>query len=213
MKNISRLLLASTMSLAAAGMSAQTTNSGYFLDRYSYRYQMNPAMGNDHNFVAMPALGNLNLAMRGNLHVSSLLYNVDGRTSLFTNPNVSAAEVMKNIHDYNKLGANIKLNLLSGGFKAWGGYNTISINAVANVNVGVPGSFISLAKEGISNRTYSIKNLGASAMGYGELALGHARDISQVPGLRVGANVKFLIGVANIDAHFKDAYLTLGEDS
>ncbi|MCM1032817.1 MAG: DUF5723 family protein [Odoribacter sp.] len=214
MKTFFKYMLAvAAAGATAAGAIAQTTNSGYFLENYNYRYQMNPALGNSDNFVSMPALGDLNIAMRGNLHLSSVLFNRNGRTVLFTNPNVSVEEALKGIHDRNRLGANIKLNILSAGFKAWGGYNTVSINAAANINATLPGAFFSLAKEGISNKTYDITDLRASAMGYGEFALGHSRDITQVPGLRVGATVKFLVGVANVDAYFNNAHLVLGEDS
>lgn len=195
------------------GLNAQSTYSGYFLDNYSYRYQMNPAIGNDDEFISMPALGDLNIALRGSLNLSSVIYNRDGRTVLFTNPLVSAEEVMKNIHDKNVLGTDIKINVLSAGFKAFGGYNTISVNAVANVNAAIPGSLISLAKEGISNSTYDITDLSAKAMGYGEIAIGHSHDIGAVPGLRIGVNAKFLIGVANLEAYFNKANLTLGEDA
>ncbi len=213
MKSTIKSWLAAIMSVAALTASAQSTNSGYFLDNYTFRHQMNPAMANDFNFVSFPGLSNVNVAMRGSLNLSSVLYNVDGRTCLFTNPNIPVDEVMKNIDDRNKIGANIKLTLLAGGFKAWGGYNTVSVNAVANVNASVPGAFFSLAKEGVANKTYDIKDMRANAMGYTELAFGHSRDIKQVPGLRVGANLKFLIGIANFDAYFNEARLTLGEDS
>lgn len=199
--------------LAAASLSAQTTNSGYFVDGYTYRYSLNPAYGNDKGFVAMPGLGNLNVAVRGNLHLSSVLYNVDGRTSLFTNPNISASEVMDKLHEKNTLGANIKVGILSAGFKAFGGYNTISINARADVGAIIPKSLFSLAKEGVTNKTYDIKNVTARAMGWGEIALNHSHDIKALPGLRVGATLKVLLGMANLDAYFNEADLTLGENS
>lgn len=210
---LNKYIMAAALACGALTAGAQNTLSGYFLDDYDYRYQMNPALGNDRNFVSMPALGNVNVAVQGSLHLSSVIYSLNGRTVLFTNPGISAAEVMSNVSDRNKLSSNIKLNILSGGFKAWCGYNTVSINAVANVGATVPGSFFSLAKEGVSNRTYDITDMDASGMGYAEIALGHSRDIKQVPGLRVGASLKFLVGIAGIEADFRKAHLTLGEDS
>lgn len=212
MKTSKLMIIAAALVCGIGASKAQNTTSGYFLDNYDYRYQMNPAFGNEKNFVSMPGLGNLNVAMRGSLDVSSVIYTLNGRTVLFTNPGISAGEVMSNIHDRNKIGANVKINVLSGGFKAWGGYNTISVNAVANVNATVPGSLFSLAKEGVSNRTYDIHDFNANAMGYAEIALGHSRDITQVPGLRAGIAMKFLVGIASIDARFHEANLTLGEN-
>ena len=212
MKRINRILALGGIMAAAVTAVAQNTNSGYFLDGYTYRYQMNPAFGNDRHFVSMPALGNMNVAVRGNLHLSSVIYSLNGRTVLFTNPGISASEVMGNIHDKNRIGSNVKVNVLSAGFKAFGGYNTVSINARADVNAVVPKAFFSLAKEGVTNKTYDIRDLRARAKGYAEVALNHSRDIKALPGLRVGAAMKFLVGVANMDAYFNEANLELGEN-
>lgn len=215
MKTYNRLFAAGMLAaFACLGASAQNTYSGYFLDGYTYRYEMNPAFGGEANFVSMPGIGNLNIGMQGNLHLKSVLYNVDGKTVLFSNPGVPADKVMDNINDRNKIGFETKIGILSGGFKAWGGFNTVSINAVANAGIVLPGELFSLVKEGISNRTYDISDIRARARGYAELAFGHSRDLSQfVPGLRAGATLKFLIGLGDIDARFNSAMLTLGEDS
>lgn len=198
---------------AASGASAQNTYSGYFLDGYTYRYQMNPAMTDSTNFVAMPGLGNINVGMEGNLHLRSVLYNVDGKTVLFTNPGVSTDKVMDNIHSTNKLGVQTKIGLLAGGFKAWGGYNTVSINAVASAHASVPGAVFSMLKEGIANERYDISDIRARARGYAEVALGHSRDLGRwVPGLRAGATLKLLFGMAAFDAKFDKAELNLGRD-
>ncbi len=199
--------------LAMAAMaSAQFTNSGYFLDNYNYRYQLNPAFGNKMNFVSMPAIGNLNMAFHGTAHLTDFIYNIDGKTVLFTNPGVSSS-FLNDLPQTSRLSGDISINLLSGGFNAWGGYNTVSINARADMVANVPRTFFELAKEGITNRTYDIKDLNAHAMGFAEIAFNHSRDIAQVPGLRAGAAVKFLLGVANIEADFRQADLTLGENS
>ncbi len=210
---IKNIVAAGLLVAGASGAVAQNTYSGYFLDNYLYRSEMNPAFGNESNYVGFPALGNVNVGMQGNLHLTNVLYNVNGKTSLFTNPNVSADEVMKGIHDKNRLGAEIKLNVLNAGFKAFGGYNTVAINVRGDVNMQLPGSLFSLLKEGVSNRTYDIRNLRANAAAYGEIVLNHSRDIKQVPGLRVGGAVKFLLGYGQVDARMDEAQLVLGENS
>lgn len=214
MKKISKIAICAIMAAAALPIYAQqSTYSGYFLDNYTYRYQMNPAFGNDKNFVSVPAIGNVNFNVNGNLNLTDIFYNIDGRTALFTNPGVDAATALNNFSDRNKLNANIQLNILSAGFKAWGGYNTVSLSAVANVGAIVPKSLFVLAKEGVSNKTYNIDNLSAYANSYAQIAFNHSRDITAVPGLRVGAAVKVLIGVGAVDAKFNQADLTLGTDS
>jgi len=209
------IITAGVMAASLSSLSAfsQHTASGYFLENYTYGYQLNPAFGNEKNFVSFPGIGNLNVAFRGSLHLTDVLYNRGGKTVLFTNPQVSAAEVMKNIGDKNKIASNDKIDILSGGFKAFGGYNTVSISAVANVEANIPGSFFSLAKEGIYNRSYDIKDMRARANAYAQIAFNHSRDIKQVPGLRVGAAVKFLVGVGQLDFRFNEAELNLGQDA
>ena len=200
-------------SIAFSAAYAQTNAySAYFLDNFLYRHQMNPAMGNDNNFISFPGLGNLSLGMQGDMHLSKFLYNLDGKTVLFTNPGLPDSKV-KRFGEKNSLGVNMRENILAGGFKAWGGYNSISISAVANSQVSAPGSLLNMLRDGIKNDTYDIRNLMVYANSYAEIALNHSREIKQVPGLRVGASLKLLVGVANAYGKFNKAHLTLGTDS
>lgn len=89
--------------LLPSGLRAQNLKSGYFVEDYTYRYQMNPAFGNSQNFVSMPALGNLNIGMQGNLGISDVLYNVDGKTTTFMNPGISAQEALSKINDVDRV--------------------------------------------------------------------------------------------------------------
>lgn len=191
--------------------AGQNLNSGYFNDGYLYRHELNPAYGNTQNYVAMPALGNLNLNLSSNLKISDLLYNIDGRTALFLNPKVDAGTFLSGIHDKNRIAENLKIQLLGGGFKAWGGYNTIEINARQNLYVNLPGDLFRMAKNGLENKTYDLSNLDAHADAYGELAFGHSRPINDK--LRVGGKMKILLGMANFNANVEKARIELREDA
>lgn len=203
-------LIAATLSLLAISATAQNTRSGYFIDNYTYRFELNPAFGLDKNFVATPGIGNLNVALNGNIGLSDVFYNVNGKTTTFLNPNISAATVMNNLKDNNRVGSDIKITVLAGGFKAWGGYNTVAVNARASLGVKVPKSIFSLMKEGVSNKEYDITDIRAFGNAYAELALNHSRDINKE--WRVGAAMKFLIGGANVDARLNNARLNLAPD-
>ncbi len=91
--NIKKAAALSLAAFAAFGVQAQDNQSGYFVEDYTYRFLMNPAMDNSKNFVAIPAIGNLGFGLHGNLGVSDVIYNVNGRTDTFLNPNVSANAV------------------------------------------------------------------------------------------------------------------------
>ena len=209
---IKKYLLSGALAVAAISVANAQTNtySGYFLDNFLYQYQMNPALGNSNNFVSFPGLGNLSVGTQGTVGLNKVLYNYNGQTVLFTHPDLTN---VKKFGNSNKLGFNVRENIMSGGFKAWGGYNTISIGVVANAQVGAPGSLLNMLRDGIKNDSYDIKNFMLSANSYAEIALNHSRDIKQVPGLRVGATFKFLVGMANVYGKFKKARMTLGQDS
>ena len=211
MKSIAKYILAAVAVITATSAEAQMTRSGYFVEDYTYRFQMNPAYGNTKNFISIPAYGNFNIGINGNLNLTDLIYNVNGQTTTFMNPGVDAAEFLGNLDDINKLQTNFKLDILSAGFKAFGGYNTININARFNIGLNLPKSIFSLLKEGIANQSYQIGYLRARSTSYAEIDLGHSRDLSKE--WRVGATVKFLVGAGNFDANMRNANLTLGKDA
>lgn len=213
LSNISILHCAATTVIAMSALtsSAQNTESAYFNDEYLYRFQMNPAIGNNRNFVAFPALGNLNVAMSGTAHMKDFLYNVNGRTTTFLNPGVSASKFLNSLDDNSRLGTNLRVNVISFGFKAFGGYNTFSVSARADVNTKMPKELFRLMKQGLQNDTYDISDLRANASAWAEIGLGHSRDINSK--LRVGATLKVLLGGADVDADFNQAKLVLGQDN
>lgn len=203
-------ILAAALLLSATAASAQYTNSGYFTDGYMYRHQLNPAFGNEKNYISIPAIGNMNMGIVGNMNLQDFIYNIDGKTTTFLHPDVSASEFMGNIEDENELNFDTRIQILSVGFKGFGGYNTIGVSMRGSLYGMMPKALFQFAKEGITNKTYDISDFGLHTNAYAELALGHSRQINDK--LRVGANLKFLFGLANIDAEFNKAKLRLGED-
>jgi len=204
-----KYILAALM-LSATGAYAQYTNSGYFTEGYTYRHQLNPAFGNEKNYISIPAIGNMNMGIVGNMNLQDFIYNIDGKTTTFLHPDVSASEFMGNIEDENELNFDTRIQILSVGFKGFGGYNTIGVSMRGSLYGMMPKALFQFAKEGITNKTYDISDFGLHTNAYAELALGHSRQINDK--LRVGANLKFLFGLANIDAEFNKANLRLGED-
>ncbi|MDE7160700.1 MAG: hypothetical protein K2O24_07670 [Muribaculaceae bacterium] len=206
-------LLVAGMAAAALPLSAQENYSGYFLENYVYRHQLNPAFtGCEHGFVGMPGIGNLNFGLHGNLDLTDVLYNLDGRTVLFTNPGISSQEALSKFDLQNKIEFGTRLHVINFGFSGIGGFNTVGINVVAAGNVSVPYSLFELAKEGVANQTYELSGLQANAMAYAEVSLNHSHNIRALPGLRIGATVKFLIGAGNLEAKVNQLTMTLGKD-
>lgn len=200
-------------SASVFAVAAQESATGYFNDNYHNRWQMNPAMGNRNGYVGFPGLGSLNLGVSGNLNATDLVYPYNGKTVLFTNPNISAEEVLGNLSDINRLGQSMGVNVIQVGFKAFGGYNNVSISVKEDLSADLPKSIFSLLKEGISNQTYDISNLSVKAKAYAEIALNHSRDIKWVPGLRAGISLKALLPVGMAEANFNQLHLELDQNS
>ena len=197
--------------LMSVPVSAQDIASGYFTEGYLYRHEMNPAFGNEKNYIAMPALGNMNVNIRGNMGLSDILYKRNGNTVSYLNPNVSLSEFADNISNgNNKFNEGVKLQLLGVGFKNFGGYNTIEINARERVSAIIPGSILLTSKEGLANNHYEFSDISARGNAYAELALGHSRQLNDK--LRIGGKVKFLLGLAHTDIRLNNITLDLDED-
>ena len=208
-KYVALFLAATSMATAAA----QESSTGYFLENYNMRWQMNPAMGNRNGYVGFPGLGNLNVGVSGNFKVTDFIYSRGGKTVLFTNPQVSASEFLGNLSETSRLSEDLKVNILQVGFKAFGGYNNVAVNVRQNLSFDFPKSVFSMLKEGITNKDYDITNFRLRANAYAEIALNHSRDIKWVPGLRAGVSLKALLPVAYGEANFNDLHLDLQQDN
>ncbi len=209
--SIYRSLALAFISATAYNTYAQNTESAYFNDEYMYRFKMNPAIGNNRGFVAFPALGNLDIALSGTAKVKDFIYNVNGRTTTFLNPQVSTSKFLNSLGSNSRLGTTINAGILSAGFKAFGGYNTVNISTRADVNLNLPKELFRLMKQGLQNDTYDISDMRANASAWAEIGLGHSRNINKR--LRIGATLKILVGGANVDAKFNKAHLALGTEN
>ena len=158
---------------------------------------MNPAIANSDSYVAFPGMGNLNVGYRGNVSLGDFIYSRGGKTVLFMNDQVTPQEFLKNINDKNKLNAEVKVNVLSVGFKTKNSYQTIGVNLRSNIGVVLPGELLRMAKEGPSNSVYDLSATNVHADAFLEMAYGYSRDIDEQ--WRVGGKVKLLLGGGNID--------------
>ena len=212
-----KALLAAVLTASVGTMMAQELNSAYFTQDYKYRHQLNPAFGNDQGYVAIPILGNLNIKAQGNVGVGDFLfanpnYGKPGekKTVTFMHPSISYDEAMSGFSS-NGLQElfDLRLTLISVGFKGMGGYNTIELNEKTSFGISLPRSLMEFAKD-VRNNNYSFDKLGVNAESYAELAFGHSRDINDK--LRVGAKLKLLVGAARANLEVDDMHASMVGD-
>ncbi len=198
-KNIGIALLLSVFSVGASAQ--QTLRTGYFLKGNPYRYRLNPSFGAEQNYIALPVLGNLNIATTGNVGLADFVYDAPNGSDLvtFMHPSVDTDDFLGGLDDKNRMFADIDVTLLSAGFGAFGGYNTIDIGVHSRTGMNLPYDMFKFMKD-MGGTEYTISDMNMTTSNYVDIALGHSRKITK--DLRVGARLKFLFGLGYADVVF-----------
>ena len=217
MKYINKYMALGLLSMCSLHAMAQQLNSAYFTNDYKFRHTMNPAFGNEQNYVSMPGFGNVNVSTMGNFGYEDVIFDnpmfpstSKDRLTTFMNPYISTADALKGFNSGdNKILGDVSITVLSAGFKGFGGYNTIELNARTSFGMSMPYELFECAKN-TGNRTYNIGNISANGQAFAELAFGHSRQINEK--LRVGAKVKLLFGAGRGDVNIDNVKADLAAD-
>ena len=214
MRHTFRYMIAAALACAAVNVDAQDLRTGYFSDGYLYRHNLNPAFANDSSYISIPLLGTVNVGMMGNFGYEELVHKnplypdeSNKKMTSFLNPYLS--NPLKGFASGdNKINGMGKLTVMSAGFKKWKGYNTVELNLRATANVNAPFKLFQFAVDP-NNARYDIGDIHASMQAFGELSFGHSRQIDEK--LSVGAKVKLLVGLADINVKMEDVVADLKE--
>lgn len=217
MKYINKYMALGLLSICSLHAMAQQLNSAYFTNDYKFRHTMNPAYGNEQNYVSMPGFGNVNVSLMGNFGYEDVIFDnpmfpstSKDRLTTFMNPYISTPDALKGFNSGdNKILGDVSITVLSAGFKGFGGYNSIELNARTSFGMSLPYELFEFAKN-TGNRTYNIGNISANGQAFAELAFGHSRQINEK--LRVGAKVKLLFGAGRGDVNIDNVKADLAAD-
>lgn len=206
--------------LAFAGLctfaSAQNMRTGYFMDGYAYKFKMNPAMTSSRSFVALSALGNLNLGVDSNLGLSSIYYPKQDGSGLttFLNSEVDAATAMSKFSKKNYANFSTDLSLVSVGFWGKSGkmYHNIDISYNMSEYMSAPYDLFRFAKEGSANGNNVFDLGGTRLSGDTYLSVAYGFSLPIVKNVRFGARAKLLLGLASVDASLKGTSIKTGAD-
>lgn len=215
MKSLKHIILGVTAMTATAVSAQEAPRTAYFLDGYTFRHELNPAFSGERNYVAIPALGNINTALFSSVGINNFLYETPAgspyKLTTFMSPTVDADEFLGKLSDNNHINANINLTLLSAGFKAFNGFNTVTIGFHTDMGVNLPKDlfkFMKLMQDG--GTEYNFKDIRVDANAMAEIALGHSRKINSK--LDVGAKVKILLGIASASARIDNMNVRMAGD-
>ena len=164
MKRLATYMMTAAMTLCGTAVTAQTMNSAYFTCDYKYRHDLNPAYGNEQNYISWPSLGNLNVSTHGNFGYGDVVMNnpmfgkgSDKKMTTFLNPYISSSDALSGFSKgNNRISGNVDITILSAGFKAFGGYNTIELGARTSFGMSLPYELFEFAKNtGNKSRMYT----------------------------------------------------------
>ena len=174
-----RFSIIAMLLLVATVVTAQSTlRTGYFLQGNPYRHRLNPALVNDQNYIGIPVLGNFNFSTAGNVGLANFVYDAPNGRDLvtFMHPSVDADDFLGGLDDNNNIRANIDMNILSAGFFAFGGYNTIDVGVHSRVGANLPYDMFRFMKV-MGSGDYSFTDMNVNTKNYVDLSLGHSREI------------------------------------
>ncbi|MBP5711991.1 MAG: hypothetical protein J6W77_03175, partial [Prevotella sp.] len=154
-------------------VSAQGFHTGYFTNDYLFRHEMNPAFDNEKSYFSVPAIGNVNAKTMGNFGSENIvrdnpLYPTQSTKDLTTFMNPYLDNQLKGFSKgNNKVNAQAHVSILSAGFKKFGGYNTIELNARGMAYGKIPYELFEMATN-TSNKNYQIGDVAFMAQSFAE---------------------------------------------
>ncbi len=208
------IILVAALMLSVVPAKAQTLGSAYFTDDCLMRHTMNPAFGNEQDYLSMPLLGNINVRTQGNFGYDAVIKhnprpNGEKTMTSFLNPYIDSATALEGFSEgENRVVGNVGITLMSAGFKAWGGYSTIELNTKGSLGASLPYELFEFAKN-TGNRFYDIGEINAGALAYTELAFGHSRQLTEK--FRAGAKLKVLFGIGHADLKMEQVTAQLAD--
>lgn len=196
---------------AGFGMTAQTYQTGYFLDNYSFGYRINPAIAADKAFLGI-GVGNITPTISSDLGLSSVLFkSPNGGLVTGLNSSVSSSEFLGGLRDLNTINANVDMNILSiGKWSKEKAFSTFEVNVRGNAGAGIPKDLFAFLKNGGgSDGSFNLEGMNVGGKAFAEVAIGRAFVGKK---LSIGARIKGLVGLANATLDVNRANMTINSD-
>lgn len=195
-------------------MFGQALRGSYFFDSSIQRVKMNPAFSPKTNYVTIPVLGDFSLGVNSNIGVSNFLFPKNGELYTYLNKNVTTSEFMSLMPSQPRIQMALDMDLLGAGFYiSKKDFISVDIGERFDMNINVPTELFVFLKDGMAKDTYNFKDFTVNQVAYLQAAVGYKRDLGDlVPGLNVGAKVKFLAGIDRVDMKINNAKVYMSQE-
>ncbi|MGL5273230.1 MAG: DUF5723 family protein [Phocaeicola sp.] len=177
--------------------------------------EFNPAFTPNQGYINIPLISGIRVGVDGDISLKNYLYPNNGELVTFLHPSITSDEFKYNLTKSNQtLEQNISFSILGAGwYTAKGSFWSANINMYQNFNAGIPTDLFRLAKAGMTdeNNVFNMKDLHTTAEAYIETRVGHSREMF-IPGLRLGINIKALVGLGRAEAYYDNLSVTLNQN-
>lgn len=197
-------------------LSAQDSQTLYYMNRVPQSTFMNPAIQPKCNFfLGLPVVSSLQLGVGNNkLELTDIILKHPTEDSIITflhpDANINTKDFLSNFDDNNFVYQDFTTDLLSFGFRTGSLYFTFNISEKFSAAINYPKDLMVLALEGNTpfiNRNANFNNFGINSTFYREYGLGVSKQFGK--NLSVGARFKVLFGHTNVSSNFDDNKLSM----
>ncbi|MFA7115884.1 MAG: DUF5723 family protein [Bacteroidales bacterium] len=215
MKNLTKYILLVSIMFSIT-VSAQEMKTAYFMQNSTLGHYMNPAFAPTQSYVGIPALSFMSINLESNVGFENFIFDLgNDKYGTFLHPNVTLNQFLDKLPDMSSTSFDGSNTILNTGFYINDdAFITVDLGVKYQTEMGNPKSLFEFLKDGLGNssRTYDMSNMHFNINAYTELALGYSMKIHSVEGLRVGAKMKFLVGLADLNINIKEMNASMDEN-
>lgn len=209
------LVLVLTFSLSLQISQAQVSTTLYHMYGVPQANQLNPAFQpNCDGYLGFPMLSPINFSMESNPLQYNDIFSYNSQLDqmiTFMHPDGDKEAFLNTLEPYNTLNTNVGSGPLSLGWRDKQFYFTVDLKERVELNTGFTKDFAEFLINGNRNQErFNFSETGLDASYFHELALGVSYDFEDQ--FQVGARVKVLFGLANMNTRLSDITLSAYED-
>lgn len=189
---------------------SQVLRTSYFMEASHYRMQLNPALTPSRGYINLPVIGSFNATVNssslGFQDIKDIANNDEGDDYFMSN------DFINRLENINNLNFNLSTDVLSAGWYKGKNFWSFNIGLRNDIGASIPKSMFEFLREmdGLSVADYArlsninerVDKMSFEINSYAEIGIGWARDITDK--LSVGARVKALLGVGNLEMNVND---------
>lgn len=195
------------MMFCALSVNAQFLRTSYFMEGTHYRQQLNPALTPSKGYFNIPFLGATNATIGStSLGYQDIIDIIDNGDDFYTKP-----DFMNRLKENNKLNVNFSTEILSAGWYKGKNFWSFNVGVRTDIGANLTKTMFEFLNEmdGLEStwqdQRFDIGGQQLNIQAYAEIGLGLSRQINNR--LTVGARLKALLGVGNMELKINKAYM------